>query len=57
MYAVLLIVFGRLRFELGRGQKTEEKDCKQEDKDINRNVVVCRRVKAFHLYVGRDVTT
>jgi hypothetical protein len=28
MYAVLLFGFGRLRFELGRGQKTEEEDCK-----------------------------
>lgn len=56
MYVVLLFRFGRSRFEIGGGQKTEEEDCKEEDEDINRNVVIHGRVKAFHLDLGHDVT-
>lgn len=57
MYAVLLFRFGRSRSEIGIDQETEEESCKEEDEDINRNVVTCRGVKAFHLDLGHDVTT
>jgi len=57
MYMVLLFRFGRSRSEIGSGQKTEKEDCKEEDEDINRNVVIRRGFKVFHLDLDHDVTT
>ncbi|KAJ5507265.1 hypothetical protein N7527_009408 [Penicillium freii] len=45
----------RSRSEIG-GQETEEENCKEEDEDINRNVVIRKGVKSFHLDLGHDVT-
>ena len=55
MYVVLLFSFGRSRLEIGSGQKTKEENCKEEDEDINRSVVLRGRV-VFHLDPGHDVT-
>lgn len=57
MYVVLLFSVGRSRSEIGSGQETEEENCKEEDEDINRNVVIRKGVQTFHLDLGHDVTT
>ena len=56
MYVVLLFSFGRSRLEIGSGQNTKEENCKEEDEDINRSVVLRGRVVASHLDPGHDVT-
>jgi hypothetical protein len=53
---MLLFTFNRSRSEIGSGQETED-NCKEEDEDINRNVVTRRGVKVFHLDLGHYVTT
>lgn len=53
---MLLFRFGRSRLEIGSGQKTKKENCKEEDEDINRGVVLGGRVVAFHLDLGHDVT-